>query len=110
MRTILQKFGQRYPHEAILYEQLVIAMATHLHNLRRPGLRQFSKVIQISGDKKLMSKLSEEHRQSMINLLADSSPEGMPLTSSLIGRAGTVVDDDDLLVFLGGINPATHLA
>jgi hypothetical protein len=94
MRTILQAFGKSYPNESTLYEELVVAMATHLHDLRQPALQQFSRLIEISGDHLLIENLSQEHRQSMIELLAESGPDGMPLKSSLTGRAGTVVDDD----------------
>jgi len=101
MRTILERFGQSYPHAPDLYEQLVIAMATHLHDLREPAFREFRRLIDLSGDPLLINNLDEGNCESMINLLAESRPDGTPLRPPLTGRAGTLSGDDHGFVITG---------
>jgi len=93
MKKILSEVKTNYGDED-LYEGLVVAMATHLHDLRSPAMRQFSKLIDIcKGENQfLVDELTKEEHQSMIIVLTDQH--------GLAGRAGTVLGttEFDLIV------------
>lgn len=72
MRAILRDKTLQEPHASATFERLVAGMATHLHELRRPAVEHFKKIVAHLGrDKcpKLRSALSRANHQSMVRLL-----------------------------------------
>mmetsp|Transcript_114786 Transcript_114786/g.244995 ORF Transcript_114786/g.244995 Transcript_114786/m.244995 type:complete len:574 (+) Transcript_114786:50-1771(+) len=108
LQTILGKIEHDADPEAQrIYERLVIQMAHHLHNLRKPAIEHFEKLIALSGQAQfLQDALDRERHQSMVELL--SGKHGLPRTETvhsdpelgvLSGRFGRSDDGLHLWVF-----------
>lgn len=76
--------------ESALNERLLIAMSRHLHDLRRPALFHFHKLIKLTGNDNdfLKDALRKEHGQSMVQLLVgcragDPRTDALPRTETL---------------------------
>mmetsp|Transcript_76279 Transcript_76279/g.135109 ORF Transcript_76279/g.135109 Transcript_76279/m.135109 type:complete len:567 (-) Transcript_76279:41-1741(-) len=95
MKQILRILHKTDP-ESALNRRLLIAMARHLHDLRRPALFHFHKLIKLTGNDNAFLKdaLRKEHGQSMVQLLAGWRA-GDPRTPAL-PRTETLQEDGDL--------------
>jgi hypothetical protein len=90
MREILKSADK---HDAsALKNDLLIAMAVHLHKLREPAIKHFATLIEFSGNGELMQLLAKEQMESMVELLVspgdDEQATGLPRTRTVVEDAG----------------------
>jgi hypothetical protein len=61
-----------------LKNDLLIAMAKHLHQLREPAMNHFERLIEFSGNEALIKMLAKEQTESMVKLLLDDTEQQQP--------------------------------
>mmetsp|Transcript_70405 Transcript_70405/g.205920 ORF Transcript_70405/g.205920 Transcript_70405/m.205920 type:complete len:568 (-) Transcript_70405:91-1794(-) len=87
MQTILGRIeNDSDPQAQEVYTQLASSMAHHLHNLRRPAIEHFKKLISLSGQARFLEEVLERERhESMVQLLTGKAT-GMPRTETVHGE------------------------
>eukprot|EP00928_Gymnodinium_smaydae_P030273 TRINITY_DN22556_c0_g1_i1.p1 TRINITY_DN22556_c0_g1~~TRINITY_DN22556_c0_g1_i1.p1 ORF type:complete len:561 (-),score=66.88 TRINITY_DN22556_c0_g1_i1:39-1721(-) len=99
MMMILKKLqGDHRPEAMHIHESLVTQMAHHLHQLRKPALDRFEKLIDLSGRSDFMAEtLRRQRKESMVALLTgkkqlDGGRHGIQRTETLASDVGADVE------------------